>query len=66
VVNVRLTWWWQLIKDGGYLLEKNESYSGATICYTGYNDEDYSPRSFITRIEEGDKIIKKTSAAGER
>ncbi|MBQ4408488.1 MAG: hypothetical protein II852_15925 [Bacteroidales bacterium] len=66
VVNVRLTWWWQLIKDGGYLLEKNESYSGATICYTGYNDEDYSPRSFITRIEEGDKITKKTSAAGER
>jgi hypothetical protein len=50
VVNVRLTWWWQLIKDGGYLLEKNESYSGATICYTGYNDEDYSPRSFITRL----------------
>ncbi len=50
VVNVRLTWWWQLIKDGGYLLEKNESYSGATICYTGYNDDDYSPRSFITRL----------------
>ena len=50
VVNVRLTWWWQLIKDGGYLLENNESYSGATICYTGYNDDDYSPRSFITRL----------------
>lgn len=50
VVNVRLTWWWQLIKEGGYLLEKNESYSGATICYTGYNDDDYSPRSFITRL----------------
>lgn len=50
VLSVRQTWWWQLIKDGGYLLEKNESYSGATISYTGYNDDDYSPRSFITRL----------------
>ena len=50
VSNVRQTWWWQVIKEGGYLLEKNESWSGATICYTGYNDDDYSPRSFITRL----------------
>lgn len=50
VCDVKQTWWWQLIKDGGYLLEKNDSYSGATISYTGYNDEDYSPRSFITRL----------------
>ncbi len=50
VNDVRQTWWWQLIKNGGFLLEKNESYSGATISYTGYNDEDYSPRSFITRL----------------
>jgi len=50
VRNVRQTWWWQVIHDGGYLLEKNESYSGATICYTGYRDEDYSARSFITRL----------------
>jgi hypothetical protein len=50
VRNVRQTWWWQVIHDGGYLLEKNESYSGSTICYTGYRDEDYSARSFITRL----------------
>lgn len=25
------------------------SYYGATICYTGYRDEDYTDRSFITR-----------------
>ena len=50
VSDVRQTWWWQVVKDGGYLLEKNESYSGSTICYTGYNDDDYSPRSFITRL----------------
>ena len=50
VSSVRQTWWWQVISEGGYLLEKNDSYSGATICYTGYNDEDYSDRSFITRL----------------
>ena len=50
VCNVRHTWWWQMLTNGGFLLEKNDSYSGATISYTGYNDEDYSPRSFITRL----------------
>ena len=25
------------------------SYSGSTICNTGYRDEDYSDRSFINR-----------------
>ena len=50
VKDVRQTWWWQVIKDGGYLLERNDSWSGATICYTGYRDEDYSQRSFITRV----------------
>lgn len=50
VNDVRQTWWWQVVKEGGYLLEKNDSYSGATICYTGYRDEDYSARSFITRL----------------
>lgn len=24
---------------------------GATISYTGYNDEDYTNRSFITRLD---------------
>ena len=50
VSDVRQTWWWQVVKEGGYLLEKNDSYSGATIGYTGYRDEDYSDRSFITRL----------------
>jgi hypothetical protein len=50
VSDVRQTWWWQLIKEGGFLLEKNDSYSGATIGYTGYRDEDYRDRSFITRL----------------
>lgn len=50
VADVRQTWWWQVISEGGYLLEKNDSYSGSTISYFGYNDEDYSDRSFITRL----------------
>ena len=50
VDNVKQTWWWQVVSNGGYLLECNDSWSGATICYTGYHDEDYSPRSFITRL----------------
>lgn len=49
VTDVKQTWWWQVCKDGGYKLEQNNSYSGSTICYTGYNGEDYTPRSFITR-----------------
>lgn len=50
VVDVKQTWWWQLISDGGYILGINDSYSGATVSYTGYNGEDYSDRSFITRL----------------
>lgn len=48
--SVRQTWWWQLISEGGYILGKNDSYSGATICNTGYRHEDYSDRSFLTRV----------------
>lgn len=50
VDDVTQTWWWQLISEGGYILGKNESYSGATICFTGYRGEDYADRSFITRL----------------
>lgn len=50
VDDVKLTWWWQLIAEGGYILGVNESYSGSTVSYTGYNGEDYRDRSFITRL----------------
>lgn len=49
VADVTQTWWWQVVKNGGYKLGVNNSYSGATICYSGYHDGDYSSRSFITR-----------------
>jgi hypothetical protein len=50
VIDVKQTWWWKTISEGGYKLGVNDSYSGATISYTGYNDEDYTSRSFITRL----------------
>jgi len=50
VSKVEQTWWWQVVKEGGYLLEKNDSYSGATVSYAGYRNADYSDRSFITRL----------------
>lgn len=49
VKKVQDTWWYRLIEDNGLTLELNNSWSGATICNTGYNGEDYTPRSFLTR-----------------
>lgn len=48
------TWWHQVVSKLGAKLETNNSYSGSTICYTGYKDNkgkhsDYSDRAFITR-----------------
>lgn len=54
VTLVSQTWWYQVAEQMGYKLEKNNSFSGATICYSGYKDRsgrpgDYSDRSFIGR-----------------
>ena len=49
------TWWYQLIQRMRVKLETNNSFSGSTICYTGYKSketgehQDYSDRAFITR-----------------
>lgn len=55
VTSVRQTWWHQFIKKNGYHLCINNSYSGATICNSGYKRgnpdfADYSDRSFVTRM----------------
>lgn len=50
VKDVRQTWWHQVIKENGWRLCVNNSYSGATISYTGYDGNDYSARSFNTRM----------------
>ena len=55
VCAVEQTWWHQVIKRLGAKLERNNAYSGATICYTGYRPKKdmphagYSDRAFITR-----------------
>lgn len=51
VKNVRQTWWHQVIKENGWRLCLNNSYSGATISYSGYDGNDYSARSFNTRMD---------------
>lgn len=52
VTNVRQTWWHQVISENGWRLCVNNSYSGATVSYTGYDGNDYSARSFNTRMTE--------------
>ena len=49
VTKVTQTWWHIFIKENGYRLCVNNSFSGATICNTGYRGEDYSNRAFINR-----------------
>ncbi len=50
VNSVKQTWWWKLCHDNGYKLMVNNSYSGSTIGYHGYDGNNYAQRSFITRM----------------
>jgi len=50
VTDVTQTWWWRYISRNDCKLCVNDSWSGATISYTGYAGNDYSRRSFITRL----------------
>ncbi|WP_334167483.1 SGNH/GDSL hydrolase family protein [Phocaeicola paurosaccharolyticus] len=51
VDKVTQTWWHKFVKENNFKLLVNDSYSGSTICNTGYNKEDYTDRSFITRMK---------------
>ena len=50
VTDVEQTWWHMLLKEKGWKLECNNSFSGSTICYTGYRKEDSQNRSFHNRL----------------
>ena len=50
VNSVTQTWWYKLCKKLGVSLMLNESYSGSTICNTGYSGGDASGYSFIHRM----------------
>ena len=51
VTSVTQTWWHQLIKAKGWRLLKNNSFSGSTICNTGYRQEDVTRNSFLARMD---------------
>lgn len=50
VKSVGETWWNRWLYENKCKLGINNSYSGATICDTGYDKKDYSDRSFVTRL----------------
>jgi hypothetical protein len=50
VNHVSQTWWYQYIQETGANLILNCSYSGTTICNTGYDAEDCSHNSFVARL----------------
>ncbi len=51
VERIEEIWWHILVSEHGWQLERNNSYSGSTVCHTGYEKADYSDRSFITRMD---------------
>lgn len=51
VQDITQLWWYQFICDNGFRLSQNNSFSGATICHTGYDGADYSDRSYVTRLK---------------
>lgn len=60
VTEVDQTWWKIYLDSNGYELETNNSYSGSTICNTGYGGKDYSDQSFVNRADllgDPDQII---------
>ncbi len=51
VSKVSETWWYQVITEADLNLVQNNSWSGSTIGYTGYNNSDCSKdSSFICRL----------------
>lgn len=50
VTSVEQTWWHLFIKRNGCKLGVNNSFSGSTVCHTGYRKADYADRSFVTRM----------------
>ncbi len=52
VHQVENTWWWKLCDKARCTLLRNSSFSGSTICNTGYNGSDATKTSFITRMKK--------------
>jgi len=52
VTRVEQTWWHMLMHETNSNLVLNTSYSGTTVCNTGYNGSNCSHISFIARLEK--------------
>ena len=53
VTNVTETWWHQIVTEKNYNLLLNDSWSGSTLCHTGYGNADCSKTSsFIYRLNK--------------
>ena len=53
VASVSDTWWYKLCAEENLNLVLNNSWSGSTVCHTGYNDSDCSKTSsFICRFRK--------------
>ena len=52
VTEVTQCWWHMLMSEMGVELVMNDSWSGSTICYTGYQGDCSATSSFITRLEK--------------
>jgi hypothetical protein len=50
-VRVEDTWWHRVVSATDSNLVLNNSWSGSTVCNTGYNAADFTDRSFITRLD---------------
>ena len=55
VTSHKKTWWYKLITRTDSNLLLNSSYSGSTLCHTGYDGADYAEISFAARA---DALIK--------
>lgn len=51
-MNPEDTWWMRLINATGARLIQNNSWSGSTVCYTGYNGDCSHSSSFIYRYRQ--------------
>lgn len=51
VFDVTQTWWNQFIRETDADLLQNCSWSGTTVCHTGYDGRDTSANSFIGRLD---------------
>lgn len=52
VRQVEETWWHQVISETGSTLLLNDSWSGSTVCNTGYNGDCSKTNSFIYRLNK--------------